>query len=139
MTVSANSLREHDSITVPPPRPAIDLTPFAGIWRKTNEGSQWIDHVIVRIDGESLFVQVAGSSSPSPADWGVRRADAIYASGIESSRGMAFLARFSLDHCNVELEANVNLGLMIAATFVRWKDGSRADTFTREFFYRSDV
>jgi len=29
---------------------ARDLTPLTGLWHKTNEEPQWIDHIVIRID-----------------------------------------------------------------------------------------
>jgi hypothetical protein len=133
------AMREHDAVAIAAPRPPIDLSPFAGTWRKTSDAEQWIDRLAVRIDGGALQVRVFGSAPPSPPDWGSVQAAAIYAAGIDAARGMAFVARYALDECDVELEANVNLGLMVTATFVRWKRGGRANAFTREFFYRSET
>jgi hypothetical protein len=115
----------------------LDPAPLAGDWRKTNEGPQWIDRVVIRIvDGEAI-VRVFGSAPPSPSEWGEARAETIYANAIDSQTGSALLARYAFDDCEVDLEANVNLGLLVVATFVRWRHGSYSDAFTREFFYRS--
>jgi len=118
---------------------ALDLAPLAGDWRKTNESPQWIDRVVVRIDAGDAVVRVFGSAPPARNDWGESRAETFYANAVDSSTASAFLTRYSFDECDVDLEANVNLGLLVVATFVRWRDGARSDGFTREFFYRSDV
>ncbi|HEX7155107.1 MAG TPA: hypothetical protein VF618_26790 [Thermoanaerobaculia bacterium] len=115
----------------------IDLSPFAGSWRKTNEAPQWIDHLDARVEGDALHVHIFGSD---PSDWGERRAEAVYATPADPAKGTAFLARYDLTDANVEVEANVNLGLMVVATWVRWKhDNGRSNAFTREFFYRSEA
>lgn len=118
---------------------ALDLAPLAGVWRKTNEAPQWIDRVVVRIDDGNAIVRVFGSAPPSRNDWGESPAEAIYASFVDSSTASALMARYTFDDCDVDVEANVNLGLLVVATFVRWRDGLRSNAFTREFFYRSDV
>lgn len=113
----------------------IDLTPFAGRWNKTNEGPQWLDHVEARVDGDALYVHLYGDE-----DWGEVRAESVYALNQETDRGGAFLARYDLPQAKVDVEANVNLGLLVVATWVRWKDGAgRSNAFTREFFYRSEA
>ncbi len=117
----------------------LDLTPLAGDWHKTNEASQWIDRVVVRIEDGAAFVRVFGSAPPSRTDWGEARAETIYAQPAQSSTASALLARFAFDECEVDVEANANLGLLVVATFVRWHGGASSDTFTREFFYRSGV
>jgi hypothetical protein len=39
----------------------------------------------------------------------------------------------------VELQANLNLGLLVVATYVRFKEpGPYANRFTREFFRRDE-
>lgn len=118
---------------------ALDLAPLAGDWRKANEALQWIDRVVVRIDDGDVVVRVFGSSPPSRQDWGESRAEVIYANAIDSKTASALMTRYSFDDCDVDVEANANLGLLVVATFIRWREGARSDAFTREFFYRSDV
>jgi hypothetical protein len=111
-----------------------DLTAFAGSWRKTNEAPQWIERVEARVEDDALYVRIWGSDS---GDWGERPADTIYVMPADPSKGSAFLARYTLADAEVDVEANVNLGLMVVATWVRWTDANgRSNTFTREFFYR---
>ncbi len=118
---------------------ALDLTPLAGVWRKTNEAPQWIDRLVVRIDDGNAVVRIFGSAPPSRPDWGESPAEAVYTNATDLSTATAFLARYAFDECEVDVEANANLGLLVVATFVRWHGGQRSDAFTREFFYRSDV
>lgn len=118
---------------------ALDIAPLTGVWRKTNEAPQWIDRVIIRGDDGNAVVQIFGSAPPSRPDWGESRAETLYASAAGSSSASALLTRYAFDDCDVDVEANANLGLLVVATFIRWRDGIRRDAFTREFFYRSDV
>ena len=117
----------------------VDLTPLAGVWHKTNEAPQWIDGLVVRIDDENVVVRIFGSAPLSRPDWGEAPADAVYTSATDPSTATALLARYAFDECDVDVEANANLGLLVVATFVRWHGGPRSDAFTREFFYRSGV
>jgi hypothetical protein len=118
---------------------AIDLSPLTGDWRKTNEEPQWIDRVVVRLDDGNVFIHIYGSSPPSPPDWGETPAGAIYASPVDSSTAMALVTRYAFDDCDVDVELNGNIGLLVVATFIRWRSGDRSDAFTREFFYRSET
>jgi hypothetical protein len=117
----------------------LDLSTLAGVWRKTNEAPQWIDRVVIRGDDGNAVVRIFGSDPPSPPDWGESRAETLYASAADSSSASALVTHYAFDDCDVDVEANANLGLLVVATFIRWRDGLRSDAFTREFFYRSDV
>jgi hypothetical protein len=122
-----------------PPRPRIAIEEFAGAWKKTSETPQWIESLIVETGGDELNVSVFGSSSPSPQTWGRAKAGAIYSSGIATGDALAggFAARYRFDDFDVELQANLNLGLLVVATFIRFHEaGALHDRFTREFFYR---
>lgn len=112
----------------------LTLQPLLGRWLKTNEGPQWIRALDVRDDGGRLRVRVTGDTSPR--DWGEAEAEAVYASSTESKDGSAFVARFAVDGYEVDVEANVNLGLLVVAALTRPRDAA-CGQFTREFFYRS--
>ena len=69
---------------------------------------------------------------------GYRRAESLYAGAIDEATAAAFIARYDLGSLDVEMQANLNLGLLVVACFHRFKDGSgRGDRFTREFFYHA--
>ena len=132
-------LREHDRVDVPPGS-GMDLTPFFGKWARTNEvGGQWIERVEIQPDGDDgIRVHVWGADSPSPADWGAVRAEALFANAIASNTGSAFITRYDFGFMESELQGNVNLGLLVLAGYHRFRDGSGADLFSREFYRRED-
>jgi len=126
-----------------PPRPRIAIETLAGSWKKTNDKPQWIESLIVETTGETegdeIFVTIFGSSPPSPRLWGRARAETIYSGGIATgdARAGAFATHYRFDDFEVEVQANLNLGLLVVATFVRFREAGRMnDRFTREFFYR---
>lgn len=135
-------LREWERVDVPSPRPRVAVEAMAGRWTKTNEKAQWIGGLDVHVDGDDLLVRVAsGGAGPSPADWGIARTTAVYASWLTSGDATAgaFVANYALPEADVELQANLNLGLLVVATFVRFREpGPRANRFTREFFRRDE-
>jgi len=159
----------NDDTAAPPVAPPLDVAGLVGRWTKTNEGAQWIRRLAISVSDDlgappsrrlarrrpaadesetlsrqpartpALRVHVEGDAPPSPRDWGTVTAESLFANGILSSTGSAFIAKFDFDDFDTELQANANLGLLVVACFTRFKDASgRADLFTREFFWRED-
>lgn len=124
-------------------RPRVGVEVIAGRWTKTNDGPQWIDRLDIAVDGDDLLVRVhGGRSGPSPADWGTARSEIVYASAptTADARGGAFVTHFAFDEISIEMQANLNLGLLVVATYVSFRGPSPfADRFTREFFRRDDA
>jgi hypothetical protein len=136
--MNLKALRDHDRVEVSAPLP-LDLEPFLGMWEKTNERpGQWIRRVAIsREGGQNIAVQLWGGDAPSPEDWGVSPATALFANAINGSTGAGFVARYDFGFLQSEMQGNVNLGLLVLAGFHRFRDGGdRADLFTREFFHR---
>jgi len=126
---------------LPSPRPRIAIESMAGTWRKTNGTPQWIDSLIVDTEGDSLHVNVFGSAPPSPPDWGRVAATTTFGANVAdaASPAGAFIAHYRFDGFTVELQANLNLGLLVVATFVKFTEpGELSDRFTREFFFRAN-
>lgn len=119
---------------------SVEAEAMDGRWFKTNETAQWIDSLDVETIGGETFVHIRGSAAPSPADWGRVRAASVYASKPDTTNALAggFIAHYAFDDMNVEVQANLNLGLLVVATFVNFKQPApHADRFTREFFFRN--
>jgi hypothetical protein len=129
--------REWERVPAAAPR-RVAVEAMAGRWTKTNDKAQWIGRVHVDVDGDALAVRVfGGGSEHSPADWGTARTDVVYGSWLTSNDALAgaFVCRFELPDVSVELQANLNLGLLVVATFVTFREaGAQANRFTREFF-----
>ena len=136
-------VRESERVTLPAPRPRVAVEPMAGHWCKTNDAAQWIDRLDITVDGDVLAVRVyGGGAGPTPADWGSARTEIVYASNVSTAdaRAGAFIARFELPEAQVEMQANLNLGLLVVATFVSFREaGAYANRFTREFFRKEDA
>ncbi|HEY0157951.1 MAG TPA: hypothetical protein VGF28_11750 [Thermoanaerobaculia bacterium] len=118
----------------------IDIEPMAGRWLKTNDKPQWIGSADVKVDGDRLMVRLHGGGlGPTPRDWGTVPTEAVYASRIDTSdaHAGAFVCKYAFDDFDVEVQANLNLGLLVIATYVTFrKPGPHANRFTREFFRR---
>lgn len=130
--------RESERVTVPQPAPRIGIEAMAGRWVKTNDKPQWISRVDVTVDGDDLLVRIhGGGESPSPAEWGTVRTQTLYATGPANSDAIAggFLCFYDFPEARVEVQANLNLGLLVVATYVTFREaGPLSDRFTREFF-----
>jgi hypothetical protein len=112
--------------------PAVSLDPAAllGTWRNTNAESRGITRVDVADEEDVLRVAVWGTEA-----WGSVLADPFTVDGFESRTAMAFSATFELEAASVRLQANIKGGVLVVAILTRNRDG-RANTFTREFYYR---
>jgi hypothetical protein len=136
-------LREWERVPLAPAAPRIDISLMAGRWLKTNDKAQWIGRVDIVVSGDGLLVHVFGGGlGPSPADWGTARSEIVYGSWLTSGDGLAgaFLCRYELPDASVELQGNLNLGLLVVATYVTFREpGPYANRFTREFFRQSEA
>lgn len=111
---------------------------MAGRWLKTNEKPQWIGAVDIEVDGDALLVRVFGGGlGPSPADWGIARSEIVYGSWLNTGDALAgaFVCSYELPEASIEVQANLNLGLLVVATYVTFREpGPHSNRFTREFF-----
>ncbi len=111
----------------------VDLTPYLGTWRNTYRHTRGISHLELLRDGDEFLVHAYGIAAQR--DWGTVIALA-YAQTVGSRDPSGFFAKYDFEFMEMQLAANFNKGLLIVAAYNRFKDGSsRADYFTREFFY----
>jgi hypothetical protein len=133
-------LREWERVPLSAPAARIAVEAMAGAWLKTNDKAQWIGSLDVAVDGDDLVVRVfGGGAGPSPANWGTARSEIVYGSWLDTGDAAAgaFVCRYELPDASVELQVNLNLGLLVVATFVTFREpGPHSDRFTREFFRR---
>src|SRR5207244_12972367 len=114
----------------------------AGRWTKINDETRCSGALGGRVEGDDLLVRVqGGGAGPSPSDWGVIRTTTVYAGDLRSGDALAgaFVAKYELPDADVELQANLNLGLLVVATYVTFREPEPfANRFTREFFRRDE-
>jgi hypothetical protein len=143
---------------------ALDVRMLTGTWHNTNALSRGIPRIDVDSSsgssGSSEFlgvprvahhpeelrgtrgtprnsVQVRAFGAGEPLhDWGVVAAP-VFASALDSGAAMAFSCIFDLGYADVHVQANLKGGVLVVATFNRFKDDSgRSSYFMREFYYR---
>ena len=118
------------------PAASLDLGILLGDWRNTNaEGG--IARIVCRSgDGGRMDVQAWSRNAEGLNDWGTVPAP-VYAFTFDSTQAGAFNAVFDLGYEEVHLQVNVKSGVLVVASFNRFKDRSgRSNYFDREFFHR---
>ena len=124
----ASSMQAGDDTTV---------AQFVGDWTTTNQNSRGIARVVITPQGEGLLVHAFGAGEPEPHDWGTVTAK-VLADGSASSRIRAFHAVYDFGFLESYLQAKTEKGVLVVATFNRFKDQSgRSSYFSREFFART--
>jgi hypothetical protein len=115
----------------------VDLSSFAGHWTNTNPETLAITHFDLFPREGSYYIRAFGAGRAEP--WGEVEATP-YAYDASSARAVAFLARCDWDFAEATLAGNENKGLVIIASYHRFKDASpRSNYFKREFFYRREA
>lgn len=116
---------------------ALQMESLPGIWLNTNSETGGIVKIEIALRGSRLVVHAFGAGVPGPSDWGETEADNIFSNNISSHTAAGFTAHYDFDFSQVCLEANWNQGLLVLASFTRFKDGSnRSNYFSRDFFRR---
>jgi hypothetical protein len=135
-------LREWERVPPAASAPRVAVEPMAGRWLKTNEKPQWIGRVDVSVDGDGLAAHLfGGGTAPSPADWGTARSQIVYGSWLTNGDALAgaFVCRYDFPDFGVDVQANLNLGLLVVATYITFREpGPFSNRFTREFFRREE-
>lgn len=110
---------------------------FVGNWTTTNQNSRGIARVVITPQGQDLLVHAFGAGESEPHDWGTVPAK-VLADGSASSRIRAFHATYDFGFLESYLQAKTEKGVLVVATFNRFKDQSgRSSYFSREFFART--
>jgi hypothetical protein len=120
----------------PPSAGPLDTSQIVGTWRNTDRGGSGgtLRLVVTERDGE-LVVRGFGVGDPEPYDWGETPATPM-AQTVAGQSAWAFNCSFDLGFIKTDIAAYGKEGILIAASFNRFEDGSgRADYWTREFFH----
>ncbi|MCI0488175.1 MAG: hypothetical protein L0229_16430 [Blastocatellia bacterium] len=120
-------------------RERLDPSPLLGTWLNTDGRARGIIKIAFRMTGDSFKAHALGACEPSPCDWGEVDA-ALFADTAASLEGTNFSAFYDFGFMDAHLQGYIRQGVLVVATFNRFKDGSRrSNYFTKEFFYRLET
>jgi hypothetical protein len=121
-----------------PPQGAkeLDRGVFTGAWINSNPDTAGFTKIAFALaDDGALECRVEAVGTDGIIDWGTADDIELYAAGPAANRAFGFSARYDFGFLEVQIQGNLNKGLMVLATFNRFKDGSgRSDYFLREYF-----
>ncbi|MBR0774228.1 hypothetical protein JQ625_05230 [Bradyrhizobium diazoefficiens] len=118
-------------------RPGLDPAAMAGRWINTNAHSNGVQEFTIDIDSGAVEVRAVSTAQDGLRAWGTSRADLICGADPGARTAMSFTGRYDFGAHQVELQGNVNLGLLVVASFNRVGQGGY-DYFAREFYRRGD-
>lgn len=132
-----NALRRQDDVLIQTGRRILDPSSLAGRWINTNAHGRGICEIAIETSRTEVKLQAFSAAQPAPCAWGTTHADLICGSDIRAQTGIAFTAAYDFGGFQTELQGNLNLGLLVVASFNRvGADGH--DFFAREFYRRGD-
>jgi len=115
----------------------LDPAGLAGRWINTNAHGNGVQELIIDVDAGAVALRAMSIRREGPCVWGTTRADLLCGSDPSARTAMSFTARYDFGAHQVELQGNVNLGLLVVASFNRiGADGY--DYFAREFYRSGD-
>jgi hypothetical protein len=118
-------------------RGTLDPADLAGRWINTNALGRGVCEFQINIDGGLVKLSPFSMAGKSHCTWGTAQADLICGSNVNSTTAMAFVATLDFGPYQAEFQGNVNLGLLVVASFNRI-GGEGYDYFAREFYRRGD-
>lgn len=125
----------------PAPNGPLDLSELLGTWVNTDGGrSGGTLRYEVETRDDTLYVHGFGAAEAGGGefDWGEAEATPL-AQTVADAAAWAFNCRFEFGFASTEIAAYTKEGILIAASFNSFADGSgRADYWTREFFHRGE-
>jgi hypothetical protein len=132
-----HTLRRQDDVTVQPGRRILDPGGLAGRWVNTNAQGRGIGEIAIAVDHGRVELCALGAAGNARCAWGTAEADLVCGSDVHARTGIAFTARYDFGGFQTVLQGNLNLGLLVVASFNRV--GARGhDYFAREFYRRGD-
>jgi hypothetical protein len=128
---------EEDPQFASEPQDDFTITQFCGEWESTNPATRGISRISIRQEDKGLRVHAFWAFDPEPKDWGAVTAE-VFTDAAHSHRMRAFRAIYDFGFMESLLQAKTEKGVLVIASFNRFKDGSgRASYFSREFMFRN--
>jgi len=118
-------------------RRGLDPTGLAGRWVNTNAHGNGIQELTIDVDSGVVELYALSKGRRGSCSWGPIRADLLCGSNSTAHTAMSFTGRHDFGMNRIELQGNVNLGLLVVASFNRVGSGCH-DYFAREFYRRDD-
>jgi|HubBroStandDraft_3_1064219.scaffolds.fasta_scaffold323611_1 hypothetical protein len=112
----------------------VSPAPLDGTWKNCDKHTPNLVKVVIRSQGDTLFVHAYGACHPTPCDWGEVKGLA-YASSVAGGPAVAFSALYSFGFKDTILTGYLDGASLVVEDFNTFKDGSgRANYYTREHF-----
>jgi hypothetical protein len=110
---------------------------LAGRWINTNAHGNGVQEVTINVDSGAVELHPVSTGRDGACAWGPIRADLLCGSDASARSAMSFTACHDFGNNRIEFQGNVNLGLLVLASFNRVGRGGY-DYFAREFYRRGD-
>ena len=119
---------------------SLDPSLFAGAWRNTNPETHSIRELRLDIRGSSLAVSARLAGSEVDLEWGTPSQTSVYTDAVVSRSPIAFSTVHEFNGYTAILQGNLNLGLLVLATYKAYEDSAKPiGYFSREFFAHVDA
>ena len=114
----------------------LSLKNLVGKWHACDKNTRGIVRIVLGTKGSALTVQVFGSCSPTPCDWGVVEGIA-YGDNVSSTEAIAFTARYDPGFKEAIVTGQLDNGTLIVDVFNKFTDGSgRSNYHDRSYLCR---
>jgi hypothetical protein len=131
------ALQDRSGATAEIERRKLDPSGLAGRWINTNAHGNGVQEITIDVAAGAVDLRALSTASHGPCSWGTTRADVIYGADAGAGKAMSFTARYDFGAHQIELQGNMNLGLLVVASFNRVGPGGY-DYFAREFYRSGD-
>ena len=115
---------------------SLGVSRLTGNWVNTNKASQGINRVSIFNGTEGLILRITGTMANHKVEEEEIPVTDLFAETLDSDSAMSFTAVFEFGSQSTELQANINMGLLIISVINTFAEGSGAvNVFAREFYY----
>jgi hypothetical protein len=132
-----HAFRRQDDVMVQPGRRILDPADLAGRWINTNAHGRGVCEITIDIDRGRVKLRPFSVAGKSLCAWETTEPNLVCGSNVNSRTGTAFTSLHDFGAFQTELQGNLNLGLLVVASFNRIGTGGY-DYFAREFYRRGD-
>ena len=131
------ALQDRSGATAEMDRRKLDPSGLAGRWVNTNAHGNGVQELTIDVDSGAVELRAVSTAPNGPCSWGTTPADLVYGADASARNAMSFTARYDFGAHQTELQGNMNLGLLVVASFNRVGSGGY-DYFAREFYRSGD-